>query len=67
MKAHVLYDIEVQIPAFYTVTTALKYDSIAMSLIHYDYYIFDRLMIPLKNSIVYSFRTLSLLSESRQT
>ena len=45
MKAHVSYDIEAQIPAFYTVTTASKHDSTAMSSIHYEpnaYYIFDR-------------------------
>ena len=27
VKAHVLYDIEAQVPAFYTVTTAFKHDS----------------------------------------
>lgn len=27
IKAHVLYDIEAQVPALYTVTTASKYDS----------------------------------------
>lgn len=45
VKAHVLYDIEAQVPAFYTVTTASKHDSIAMSSITYEpnaYYIFDR-------------------------
>ena len=45
VKAHVLYDIEAQVPAFYTVTTASKHDSTAMSSIHYEpnaYYIFDR-------------------------
>ena len=45
MKAHVLYDIEAQVPAFFTVTTASKHDSTAMSAIHYEpnaYYIFDR-------------------------
>ena len=45
VKAHVLYDIEAQVPAFYTVTTASKHDSTAMSTIHYEpnaYYIFDR-------------------------
>lgn len=30
VKAHVLYDIEAQVPAFYTVTTASKHDSTAM-------------------------------------
>ncbi len=34
-EAHVLYDIEAQVPAFYTVTTASKHDSTAMSSIHY--------------------------------
>ena len=33
VKAHVLYDIEAQVPAFYTVTTASKHDSTAMSSI----------------------------------
>ena len=45
VKAHVLYDIETQVPAFYTVSTASKHDSIAMSTIPYEpnaYYIFDR-------------------------
>ena len=45
VKAHVLYDIEAQVSAFYTVTTASKHDSTAMSSIHYEpnaYYIFDR-------------------------
>jgi hypothetical protein len=45
VKAHVLYDIEAQVPAFYTVTTASKHDSKAMSSIPYEpntYYIFDR-------------------------
>lgn len=41
----ILYDIEAQIPAFYTITTASKHDSTAMSAINYEpnaYYIFDR-------------------------
>ena len=45
IKAHVLYDIEAQVPAFYTVTTASKHDSTVMSSIPYEpnaYYIFDR-------------------------
>jgi transposase len=45
VKAHVLYDIEAQVPAFYTVTTASKHDSTAMCSIPYEsnaYYIFDR-------------------------
>ena len=44
VKAHVLYDIEAQVPAFYTVTAASKHDSMAMCSIHYEpnaYYIFD--------------------------
>ena len=45
VKAHVLYGIEAQAPAFYTVTTASKHDSTAMSSIPYEpnsYYISDR-------------------------
>ena len=45
VKAHVLYDIEAQVPSFYTVTTASRHDSTAMSVIPYEsgsYYIFDR-------------------------
>ena len=45
VKAHVLYDVEAQVPAFYTVTAASKHDSIEMSAIHCEpnaYYIFDR-------------------------
>ena len=45
IKAHVLYDIEAQVPAFYTVTTASKHDSTAMSSISCEpnaYYVFDR-------------------------
>lgn len=44
VKDHVLYDIEAQVPALYTMTTASKHDSTAMSLIPYEsnaYYIFD--------------------------
>jgi len=44
-KAHVLYDIEAQVPTFYTVTTASKHDSTVMNTIPYEpnaYYIFDR-------------------------
>ena len=43
--SNVLYDIEAQVPVFYTVTTASKNDSTAMSSIPYEpncYYIFDR-------------------------
>ena len=45
VKAHVLYYIEAQVPAFYTVTTASKHDSTAMSSIFCEpnaYYVFDR-------------------------
>ena len=45
VKAHVLYDIEAQVPAFYTVITASKHDSTTMSSISCEpnaYYIFDR-------------------------
>lgn len=45
VKAHVLYDIEAQLPAFYTVTTASRHDSTEISAINYEpnaYYIFDR-------------------------
>lgn len=45
VKAHVLYDLEAQVPTFYIVTTASKHDSIAISTIPYEpnaYYIFDR-------------------------
>ena len=45
VKAHVLYDIEAQVPAFYTVTTASRHDSTAMRSIPYEpnaYYMFDR-------------------------
>lgn len=45
VKAHVLYDIEAQVPDFYTVITVSKHDSTAMSSILYEpnaYYIFYR-------------------------
>lgn len=45
VKAHVLYGIEAQIPAFYMATTASKHDSTTMSAINYEpnaYYVFDR-------------------------
>jgi len=45
VKAHVLYDLEAQVPAFYHITTASVNDSKAMQEIHYEtdaYYIFDR-------------------------
>ena len=44
-KAHVLYDLEAQVPAFYHITTASVNDSKAMQEIPYEtdaYYIFDR-------------------------
>ncbi len=44
-KAHVLYDLEAQVPAFYHITTASVNDSKAMKEIPYEadaYYIFDR-------------------------
>ena len=45
VKAHVLYDLEAQVPAFYHITTASVHDSKAMQGIPYEtdaYYIFDR-------------------------
>lgn len=45
VKVHVLYDLEVQVPAFYHITTASVHDSKAMPEIPYEtgaYYIFDR-------------------------
>ena len=45
VKAHVLYDLEAQVPAFYHITTASVYDSKAMPEIPYEtgaYYVFDR-------------------------
>ena len=45
IKAHVLYDLESQVPAFFHVSTASVYDSKAMNEIHYEsgsYYVFDR-------------------------
>jgi len=51
VKAHVLYDIEAQVPSFYTVTTASRHDSTAMASICYEpnsYYIFDRAYDSLK-------------------
>ena len=45
VKAHVLYDLEAQVPAFYHITTASVYDSKVMPEIHYEtgaYYVFDR-------------------------
>ena len=45
VKAHVLYDLEAQVPAFYHITTASIHDSKAMPEIPYEtnaYYVFDR-------------------------
>lgn len=45
VKAHVLYDLEAQVPAFYHITTASVHDSKTMPEIPYEtgaYYIFDR-------------------------
>ena len=45
IKAHVLYDLESQIPAFFHISTASVYDSKAMKEIPYEsgsYYVFDR-------------------------
>src|SRR5574344_2522851 len=45
VKAHVLYDLEAQVPAFFHITTASVHDSKAMKNILYEsgsYYVFDR-------------------------
>ena len=45
VKAHVLYDLEAQVPAFYHITSASVHDSRTMQEIPYEtdaYYIFDR-------------------------
>ena len=45
IKVHTLYDVEIQIPTFFHITTASTHDSKAMSEIPYEigsYYIFDR-------------------------
>ena len=45
VKAHVLYDLETQVPSFYHVTTAAVHDSRAMHTIPLEegsYYVFDR-------------------------
>ena len=45
VKAHVLYDLEAQVPAFYHITMASVHDSKVMKEISYEtdaYYIFDR-------------------------
>ena len=50
IKAHVLYDIEAQVPTFDTVTTASKHDSTAMYSIHYE-----------PNAYIYSIGLMTLL------
>ena len=45
VKAHVLYDLESQVPTFFHISTASVYDSRAMKEIPYEsgsYYVFDR-------------------------
>ena len=45
IKAHVLYDLESQVPAFFHISTASVYDSKTMKEIPYEsdsYYVFDR-------------------------
>ena len=45
VKAHVLYDLESQVPAFFHITTASVHDSKAMKEIPYEsgsYFVFDR-------------------------
>ena len=45
IKAHVLYDLESQVPAYFHITTASVHDSKAMKKIPYEsgsYYVFDR-------------------------
>ena len=45
IKAHVLYDLESQVPAFFHISTASVYDSNSMKEIPYEsgsYYVFDR-------------------------
>ena len=45
VKAHVLYDLESQVPAFFHISTASVYNSKAMKEIPYEsgsYYVFDR-------------------------
>ena len=52
VKAHVLYDIEAQAPAFHTVTTASKHDSTAMPSIHYETCSIRLISMMSKNSII---------------
>lgn len=45
MEPNACYDVEAQVPAFYTISTASKHDTTAMLTIYYElnaYYIFDR-------------------------
>ena len=45
IKAHVLYDLEAQVPAYFHISTASVHDSKAMKYIPYEpgsYYVFDR-------------------------
>lgn len=45
VKAHVLYDLEAQVPAYFHISTASVHDSKAMKYIPYEsgsYYVFDR-------------------------
>ena len=45
VKAHILYDVETQIPAFFHITTAAVHDSKVMDAIPYEpksYYVFDK-------------------------
>lgn len=45
IKAHVLYDVDTQVPAFFHITTASVHDSKVMDKIPYEsgaYYVFDR-------------------------
>ena len=55
IKAHVLYDLESQVPAFFHITSASVHDSKAMKGIPYEsgsYYVFDRGYIVFKTGVV---------------
>lgn len=70
VKVHVLYDLEVQVPAFYHITTASVHDSKAMPEIPYEtgaYYIFDRGYNNFKELFRIQRWSLSSLSEPRRT
>lgn len=70
VKAHFLYDLEAQVPAFYHITTASVYDSKTMSEIPYEtgvYYVFARGYNSFGNFTAYSGWSPSSLSEQRQT